>query len=106
MPWFSTSWLRDPRSIIICLLARPGLAFWIADFADASYRVVQILAVAMLINSVGFISQAVVQARGRADLTAKLQLFEIVAYVPYLWMLVSRLGTSRSRYRLGLCGWP
>ena len=82
-----------PAVIVICLLARPGLAFWIsADFANASYRVVQILAVAMLINSVGYISQAVVQARGRADLTAKLQLFELVAYVPCLWMLVTAWG--------------
>jgi O-antigen/teichoic acid export membrane protein len=82
-----------PAVIIICLLARPGLAFWISpDFADASYRVVQILAVAMLINSIGYISQSVVQARGRADLTAKLQLFELVAYIPYLWVLVSAWG--------------
>jgi O-antigen/teichoic acid export membrane protein len=82
-----------PAVIVICLLARPGLAFWITpDFADASYRVVQILAVAMLINSIGYISQAVVQAHGRADLTAKLLVIELVAYIPYLWMLISAWG--------------
>lgn len=82
-----------PAVIIICIFARPGLAFWITpDFADASYHVVQILAVAMLINSVGYISQAVVQAHGRADLTAKLLLLELVAYIPYLWICISIWG--------------
>jgi O-antigen/teichoic acid export membrane protein len=69
------------------------LAFWITpDFADASYRAVQILAVAMLINSIGYISQAVVQANGRADLTAKLLVLELAAYIPYLWILISGWG--------------
>ena len=82
-----------PAVIIICVLARPGLAFWITpDFADASYRVVQILAVAMLVNSIGYISQSVVQANGRADLTAKLLVLELAAYIPYLWVLVSAWG--------------
>ncbi len=82
-----------PAVIIICVLARPGLAFWITpDFADASYRVVQILAVAMLVNSIGYIAQSVVQANGRADLTAKLLVLELAAYIPYLWLLISTWG--------------
>ena len=82
-----------PAVIIICLFARPALAFWITpEFAEASYRAVQILAVAMLINSVGYISQAVVQASGRADLTAKLLVLELAAYIPYLWLFISEWG--------------
>jgi O-antigen/teichoic acid export membrane protein len=74
-------------------LAAPALAWWIdADFAANAYRVAQLLALGVLINSFGHLSQALVQAYGRPDLTAKLHVAELIVYVPYLWWLVERHG--------------
>jgi O-antigen/teichoic acid export membrane protein len=92
---FYHEWLRIvgfvmlPLALASVLLAKPGLAFWIdAEFSERSYRVAQILAVGIFINSFGYISQALIQAYGRPDLTAKLHVAELVAYVPYLIWLV------------------
>ena len=52
----------------------------------------QLLAVGVFINSFGYISQALIQAYGRPDLTAKLHVAELIAYVPYLWWLVETHG--------------
>lgn len=62
-----------PLSSIVFFVARPGLAFWISpEFAEHSYRVALILAVGIFFNSFGYISQCLIQAYGRPDLTAKL----------------------------------
>lgn len=82
-----------PLCAITFLIARPALAFWISpEFAEHSYRVAQILAVGIFVNSFGYISQCLIQAYGRPDLTAKLHVAELVAYVPYVSWLVSTAG--------------
>jgi O-antigen/teichoic acid export membrane protein len=71
------------------------LALWInPDFAETSYRVAQFLAVGVAINSIGLISQALVQAVGRPDLTAKLHVAELILYIPYLWLLTEWHGIN------------
>jgi O-antigen/teichoic acid export membrane protein len=80
-------------SAVVFLFAERGLEFWInADFAIQSHRVAQILAVGVLINSVGYISQALIQALGRPDWTAKLHVVELIIYVPYLVWLTAAHG--------------
>ena len=82
-----------PLVIVTCLLARPGLHWWInEEFAREGFRVAQLLAVGMFINSFGHLSQAVVQSYGRPDITAKLHVAELVAYVPYLSWLIGAWG--------------
>jgi O-antigen/teichoic acid export membrane protein len=82
-----------PLALVPALFARPGLAWWInEEFADNGYRAAQILAIGVLVNSFGHLSQAVVQAYGRPDLTAKLHLAELVLYVPYSWWLINHYG--------------
>lgn len=82
-----------PLCVMVFLVARPGLEFWISpEFADHSYRVAQILAIGIFINSFGYISQCLIQAYGRPDLTAKLHVVELVLYFPYLWWLVLNEG--------------
>jgi O-antigen/teichoic acid export membrane protein len=72
-------------------LAAPALEWWInADFAANGARAAQWIAVGVFINSFGHLSQALVQAHGRPDLTAKVHVAELVAYVPYLWWLIER----------------
>ena len=82
-----------PLCLVTFLLAKPALSWWISpDFATHAYRVAQFMAVGVLINSFGHISQALIQAYGRPDLTAKLHVAELLAYVPYLWWLTRMQG--------------
>lgn len=78
-----------PLVLLIILFAERGLTVWInADFANHSFRVAQLLAIGVFINSFGHISQSLVQASGRPDLTAKLHLVELPLYLVYLsWLL-------------------
>lgn len=82
-----------PLSLFTFVLAKPALAWWISEeFSEKSYLVAQLLAAGVFINSFGYISQALVQAYGRPDITAKLHVAELAAYVPYLWWLVENHG--------------
>lgn len=82
-----------PLVLLVYVLAQDGLAWWInEDFALNAYRVAQFLAVGVLINSFGHISQALIQGYGRPDVTAKLHVGEFAIYIPYLWFLIDRYG--------------
>lgn len=82
-----------PPALLILLLARTGLAWWIdAEFAAQGHRVARWLALGVFVNSFGHVAQALVQAYGRPDLTAKLHVAELVAYLPYLWWFTARAG--------------
>lgn len=82
-----------PLVLIVCFFAKDGLAWWInEEFSQHGYRVAQYLAIGVFINSFGHLSQALIQSYGRPDWTAKLHLAELVAYVPYLWLLINLYG--------------
>lgn len=82
-----------PLTLLTWLVAESALAAWIsADYAEQSYRVAQLLAVGVFINSFGHISQALIQAYGRPDLTAKLHVAELIAYIPYMLWLIRNYG--------------
>lgn len=82
-----------PLTSLTYMFAQPVLAWWInEDFAANGHRVAQLIAIGIFINSFGHLSQALIQAYGRPDLTAKLHVAELVAYVPYLYWLVDRHG--------------
>jgi O-antigen/teichoic acid export membrane protein len=77
-----------PLCLAMFFLANTALSWWInPDFAAHAYRVARLMSVGVLINSFGHISQALIQAFGRPDLTAKLHVVELIAYVPYCWWL-------------------
>ena len=82
-----------PLVALTYILAAPGLEWWInAEFSANGYRVAQLLAIGIFINSFGHLSQALIQAYGRPDITAKLHVAELIAYGPYLWWLVAQHG--------------
>ena len=82
-----------PLILIIVALAREGLEFWVgAEFAINSTRVLQWLAVGVLINGLAQIPFAFIQANGRPELIAKLHLIELPFYLLCLWWLLSRYG--------------
>ncbi len=84
-----------PLALSAWWLAEPALAWWIGtDFARQSHRVAQWLAIGIFVNSFGHVSQALIQAYGRPDLTAKLHVAELIAYVPYMAWLIQRHGVE------------
>ncbi len=81
--------------IMLCTvaLAQDGLRLWLgADFAAHSYRVLQVLAVGVFINSLANAPFALLQGIGRPDLTAKLHLVELPIYLGLLWWLIRARG--------------
>ena len=88
-----------PLVVLIILFAERGLTLWInADFASHSFRVAQFLALGVLINSFGHISQSLVQASGRPDLSAKLHLVELPLYLVYLSILLPAHGINGAAF--------
>ncbi len=84
-----------PAVAIVVLFAKPGLSLWLgADFAEQSFRVAQLLALGVLVHSLGQPSFTLIQALGRPDITAKLHLAEIPLYVAYLPWLIQRFGIT------------
>jgi O-antigen/teichoic acid export membrane protein len=85
--------LLAPILLLITLFARQILELWLgADFAVQSTLVLQILAVGVLINSLGLIPFSLLQGIGRPDLTAKFLLIEVPVYIAALWLLLRRMG--------------
>jgi O-antigen/teichoic acid export membrane protein len=84
---------------LVYWLAESGLTLWIdVGFAANSYRVAQILAVGVFINAFGHIAQVALQGSGRPDITAKVHVAELIAYIPYLWYLTSAYGIEGAAY--------
>ena len=85
--------LLFPVVLLIVVLAPDALKLWLGtDFAQHSTRVLQWLAVGVFINSLALVPSALLQGIGRPDLTAKLHMIELPAYLFSIWWLVSRRG--------------
>jgi O-antigen/teichoic acid export membrane protein len=84
-----------PMLLLAAGFAQKGLTLWLgADFAQHSFRVLQWLAAGVFFNSLALMPFALVQAVGRPDLTAKLHLIELPAYLLALWWLISLHGVE------------
>ena len=112
-PAFATSFVQDPDrtqrlfargvkyvflaifpiALLIVVLARQGLDLWLgAEFAEYGTRVLQLLTVGVLINSLAQIPFSLVQSAGRPDLTAKLHLIELPFYLVAVWWVTRNFG--------------
>jgi O-antigen/teichoic acid export membrane protein len=112
-PAFSASFVRDrdrtavlyhrcvkylflilfPVTLMIIVLAQDGLRLWLGiEFAQNSFRVLQWLAVGVLVNSLAQVPFALLQGIGRPDLTAKLHLIELPVYLLALRLLIGAYG--------------
>jgi O-antigen/teichoic acid export membrane protein len=77
------------------LFAKEGLTVWLGPvFAAHAERVVQIIALGCLINSVASVPFALLQGAGRPDLTAKIHLFELPVYAVAVFALTARFGIA------------
>jgi len=84
-----------PAVVTVILVARPALHLWLgADFADNSTLLTQLLAVAILVNSMAQLPYALLQGLGRADLPAKFHLLELPLYAGLLWAGVHWFGVA------------
>lgn len=82
-----------PITLLIVILAPEGLTIWLgSEFAEKSARVLQWLAVGVLLNSLAQVPFAVLQGVGRPDLTAKVHLVELPLYVLVAWWLIGSRG--------------
>lgn len=99
---FGTLWARSTRHLLFFLglgivaviaLAPDILKVWLgSDFVENSTLVLQILALAVLVNSLAQIPYSIIQAVGRPDLTAKFHLAELPVHVILTIVLVSMWG--------------
>lgn len=84
-----------PLVFLIVLFAHEGLTLWLgSEFADNSTIVLQLLAIGVFINSHAHVPYGLLQAAGRADITAKLHLIELPFYLLILWWLVNSYGIA------------
>jgi O-antigen/teichoic acid export membrane protein len=78
-----------PFTLCAVVLAQDGLSLWLgAEFAQHSYRVLQILAIGVFINSLAHVPFAFMQGVGRPDITASLHLIQLLPYVGLLLWLI------------------
>jgi O-antigen/teichoic acid export membrane protein len=87
--------------IMLCTvaLAKDGLTLWLGvDFAQHSYRVLQMLAVGVFINSMAYAPTTLLQGGGRPDLTATLHLIELPLYLISLWWLIGTRGIEGAAF--------
>lgn len=82
-----------PLTFFLVLGAEDILSLWLGrEFAAQSSAVMQVLAVGLCINSHAKVPFNLIQAKGRADLTAKLHLLELPLYLAVLWWLAHQWG--------------
>jgi len=81
--------------IMLCTiaLAQDGLRLWLgAEFAQHSFRVLQILALGVFINSLAYVPFTLLQGAGSPNMTAALHLIELPLYLGLLWWLIRTRG--------------
>lgn len=75
--------------------AREGLELWLGrDFAAVSAPVARWLLIGVLVNAWAHAPFALVQGAGRADLTAKLHVFELPVFLVALWWSLRQHGLA------------
>jgi O-antigen/teichoic acid export membrane protein/glycosyltransferase involved in cell wall biosynthesis len=90
-----TAAVMTPLVLIGIWLMRGFLTLWLgAAFAAQSALVGELLLVGIWINALAHAPYGFLQAQGRADLTAKLHLLELVVYLPLLWWAIAMWGIA------------
>ena len=82
-----------PLLFTIAAMAEPGLRLWLGwEFAAASWRILQILAVCGFLNSLNQMPLALLQASGNSKTCARFQLLEAPFYLLSMWASVTLFG--------------
>lgn len=84
-----------PVAIVLIIFADTILSGWLGDeFASASAATFRFLSLAVLLNAIGYIPFAMVEAYGRPDVIAKYHLVELPVYVSAAVVLIIKLGIT------------
>lgn len=87
--------VMTPLVLMGIWLIRGFLTWWLgAAFAAQSALVGELLLVGIWIYALAHAPYGFLQAQGRADLTAKFHLLELVIYLPLLWWVISMWGIA------------
>ena len=87
--------LLFPLVLLVVVFGQDLLSFWIgADFAGKCYRVAQLLAIGVLVNSLARVPFLAIQSAGRPDLTAKVHLIEFPLFIGVLYLLTKEYGIA------------
>ncbi len=79
--------------LVACTLAREGLTLWLgSEFAAHGAILLQVLCVGALLNGMAQVPYVLVQGVGRADLSAKAHVLEVVPYLAAVWLLTWKFG--------------
>lgn len=82
-----------PVVLVLVVFAREGMYIWLdSDFSQKSAPVLQWLAIGVYLNSYAQVPTAFIQGIGRADITAKLHLWELPAYITLVFWLLKTQG--------------
>jgi O-antigen/teichoic acid export membrane protein len=82
-----------PIALVLVALAPDLLQLWLgAEFAGKTAGLLRLFAVAILVNSLATVPFVLLQARGRADVSAKLHLAQIPLYAALLWAMIRLFG--------------
>jgi O-antigen/teichoic acid export membrane protein len=82
-----------PLALVATVFAAEWLHAWLGDeFATRGTLVAQLLCVGTAVNCLAYLPFTLLQARGRADLSAKAHLVELPLYLLLLWYLTLRWG--------------
>jgi O-antigen/teichoic acid export membrane protein len=77
------------------LFSKYFIGVWLGpEFVQKSTLVFQILAAGFLINSLAGVPMGFLQGIGRADITAKFHLVELIVCIPLTWILVKKWGIN------------
>jgi O-antigen/teichoic acid export membrane protein len=94
----STQWVLltlGSVAAVLIVFAHDILQVWLGSaFAEEGTRVLQLLAVGVLVNSLAHVPYSLLQAQGRPDVTAKFHLAELPLHGLLVWWLISRWGTT------------
>ena len=84
-----------PASMLAAYFAHDVLRLWVSvELADRSALIMQVLAAGIAINGLSSVPFAYVQGTGRADITAKFHLLELVLYLPLLFLCLAEFGIT------------
>jgi O-antigen/teichoic acid export membrane protein len=82
-----------PVVLIMVAFAQPGLGLWLgADYAVQSTAVLQLVAVGVLITSIGSVGSTFNGSAGRPDIDAKLGLMKLALHIAPAWLVITRYG--------------
>jgi len=103
-------------ALAVCLffLSRDILGVWLGgDFGNRSQAVFQFLVIGFFVNALANVPSGYLQGIGRADITAKFHVVEVLIYMPLAWIMIKRWGiagaaaasTARMTLDMGLLFW-